>query len=126
MTELFYRNECMTASVLASIILGVITAALGFTGIITVAYSFYWVAFGIAAGFLGLILLISPFVGNECVSCVLSAVFTGIVGTVITSLVLLATNPAVTTVAGAALTGILLAFLILIITSVTCLIKRII
>ena len=126
MTELFYRNECITASAVASIIIGVIAAALGFTGIITIIPAFLWVTFAIAIGFLGITLLISPFINDfECM-CALPVLFGGIIGTVLTSLFLLGTGLAITGVAGAIFFGLLIIFLFLIITSVACLIKSIV
>ena len=118
------RNDCSVLAVVASIIIGIITAFLRFSAIITVTPAFLWVVLGIAVGFLALTFLITTHCGrcrdNECFCSGLPVLITGILGSVVTSIVLLAIEFAATSVAGAIITGALLAFLFLIFTSVAC------
>lgn len=121
------RNECIGLGVLASIVIGIITAFLTFSAVITVGTAFLWVALGVAIVYLALIFVASTFIRfsgiRECLCRVLPVLITGILGTILTSLVLLAVTFAATSVIGAIITGLLLLFFSLIITSVVCFIK---
>jgi len=121
------NNNCLCKSLIASIIIGIITAFLTFSATITVTPAFLWVTFGIAVVFLALTAVISATNRNhtvrECMCAVLPYLLTGILGTILTSLVLLAISFAATSVIGAIITGALLTFFSLIITSTACLIK---
>lgn len=117
--------SCTVKAVLASIIIGIVTAALIFTATITITPVFLWVLLGIAVGYLGIEVLTSSVAHPERKSCCrnLTVFFTGILGTILTSLVLLGITFAATSLIGAIITGLLLFFFSLLIISSVCLIK---
>lgn len=117
--------NCTGLATAASVIIGIITAILSLTGVITLTPAFLWVVFGIAVGFLGLTLVISAVTDNDrrCVCRTLHVILTGILGTVLLALILLAISFAAASIIGAIFSGALLAFFSLILTSVACLIK---
>lgn len=121
------RNECIGISVLASIVIGIITAFLTFSATITVGNAFLWVALGIAVLFLALAFLVSGFIRysgiRSCICRSLSLLITGIAGSILTALILLAIEFAATSIIGAIITGLLLLSFSLIITSVICIIR---
>ncbi len=124
------RNLCVTLAIFASIVIGFITAILTITATIAVAPAFLWVTGGIAVVFLALLLGISPELKETgergCICNILPVFITGVLGTILTSVVLLAITFAATSVIGAIITGALLLFFSLLIISTTCLIKCII
>jgi len=121
------RNSCVTLAIFASIILGFVAAILSITATITVTPAFLWVAGGIAILFLAVLLGVSPALQGlgvrGCVCSVLPVLILGILGTVLTSVILLAVSFAATSVIGAIITGALVLFLSLLIITATCLIK---
>lgn len=118
--------NCLGISVIASLIVGVITAILTITATITVTPAFLWVLFGIAIASLALLLVVSAFARSPFVRACLcrfkTVLLVGILGTILFAVVLLAITFAATSVVGAIITGILLAFFTLILTSAACLI----
>lgn len=116
---------CIGAGVIASLIIGIIAAILRFTAVITLTPAFLWVTLGVAIVYLGIFLLTSGgrVFASECVCSSLSAVLTGILGTVLTSVILLGITFVATSVLGAIISGALLFFFSLTITSAVCLIK---
>ena len=116
--------NCIGKSVIASIIIGVIAAILSFTGVITLTPAFLWVLFGIAVGFLGLTLVTPVSESREATCCCrnLKAFFAGILGTILTSVILLGVTFAATSILVTIITGALLFFFSLLVTSATCLI----
>lgn len=120
------KLDCALISIAASVLVGIIVAILSFTAIITVATQFFWVALGVAAVFLAVLLLTSVGIRHLRECCICSAVpqiLTGIVLTILAGIILLAVTLAATSVIRAILVGILTGGLTLIITSVICLIK---
>lgn len=119
------RRECPLVAVIASIIIGIITTILTVTATITVTPVFYWVTFGIAVFFLALSLITTQRRDNiRCCLCpVLGIQQIGILGTILTSLILLGVGFAATSILGAIVTGVLLAFFSLIITATACTVK---
>ena len=115
--------NCTGIAIISSIVVGVLAAILRFTAIITITPAFLWVLFGIAIGYLGITLLTSCFCNNYSCCRNLGTFITGILGTVLTSLILLGITFAATSELGAIITGFLLFFFSLLITSATCLIK---
>ena len=117
--------SCTVKSVVASIVIGILAAAFRYAAIITVTPAFLWVLFGIAIGYLGITLLTSAVACNGCKDCCtnLGAFLTGILGTVLTSVILLGITFAATSVLGAIITGFLLFFFSLLVTSTVCLVK---
>ncbi|MBQ7096996.1 MAG: hypothetical protein IJN96_02885 [Clostridia bacterium] len=117
--------SCTVKSVIASIIIGVLAAIFRFTALITITPAFLWVLFGIAVGFLGISLLTSAlrnFNAEDCCGS-LTTFLTAILGTILTSVILLGITFAATSVIGAIITGLLLFFFSLLITSSVCLIN---
>ncbi len=118
-----YCFGCIGASVIASIIIGIIAAVLRFTAVITVTPAFLWVALGIAIVYLAVALLSSCGTTNRCVCKNLTAFLTGILGTALTALILLGITFAATSTIGSIITGALLFFLSLTVTTAACLVK---
>ncbi len=121
------RSNCTGIAVAASIIIGIITGFLRFSAAITVTPAFLWVLFGIAVVYLAVTVITSAALRTtsiqSCLCSNLPVLLTGILGTILTSIVLLAITFVATSVTGAIITGILLTFFSLIITSTACLVK---
>lgn len=119
------KSRCPCAAIIASIIIGIITAFLRITAVITVAPVFLFVVIGIAVVYLAITpvtLAAIRNVTNRCCLCsVLPVLLTGVLGTILTAVILLAIPFAATSIIGAIITGILLASASLMITSVACL-----
>ena len=115
-----FKLSCTGLAVAASIIVGVITAILRFTGVITLTPAFLWVALGIAVVYLALLLLSTVSRRKNCCRVALGALLIGILGTILLSVVLLAVTFAATSVFGAIISGLLLAFASLIFTATAC------
>lgn len=121
------RTSCAGLAVVASIIIGIITSFLVYTATVTVTPAFLWVLFGIAVVWLAVLLITTASARRcgirECVCSILPVVLIGILGTILTAIILLAITFAATSIIGAIIAGALLLFFTLIITSTTCLIK---
>lgn len=121
------RNTCTSIAVVTSLIIGIVAAFLRFMAVITVTPAFLWVTFGIAIVYLAILLANALFAEGNTTSCAaktVNALLGGIVGTVLFSVVLLAIPFAATSIIGAILTGVLLFFFSLIITTTACLVKQ--
>lgn len=122
-----FKYSCTAAAVIASIIIGIITTFLQVTAVITVGTAFLWVAFGIAIGYLAVLIIATALErGAEearCKSSALGTVLAGILGTAFFSVLLLAIGITATSVFSAILVGLLLTFLALIVTGSACLVK---
>ncbi len=119
------KFNCTALAVLISIVIGIITAFLTFSAVITVAPAFLWALFGIAVVFLGGTLALSVISGGRSLRCIcyaLPLLLTGILGTILTSVILLGITFAATSVIGAIITGLLLLFFALTVTTTACLI----
>ena len=115
---------CTTKAVVSGVIIGVLAAIFRYTALITVTPAFLWTLFGIAIGFLGITLFTSSFAFEKKGCCKnLSVVIAGILGTVLTSVILLGITFAATSFIGAVITGLLLFFFTLLIVGATCLVK---
>lgn len=127
MTNCSCRCNCTGIGFIASIILGVVGAFLTFAATIVITPVFLWVPFGIAVVALGLVLLYTALLRRsqtrECVCNILPTVLTGILGTILTSVILLGITFAATSILGAIISGALIFFFSLIITSVACLVS---
>ena len=121
------RYNCNGLAIVASLFIGIISAILSFTGIITVAPVFFWVILGVAVAYLAIVLASSATRKyNDCKACVCSTLgllLTGILGSILTSLVLLAITFVATSALGAIILGVALFFFSLIFTSTACLVK---
>lgn len=118
------QTGCTGIALIASVIVGVTVAFFRFAALITVTPAFLWVLFGIAVGFLGIVLVTSSFDHAEKNSCChsLTQFLAGSLGTILTSVILLGITFAATSVIGAIITGLLLFFFSLLVTSATCLV----
>lgn len=118
---------CPVLAAIAAIIIGVVTAFLRITAVITVTPAFLWVVLGIAVVYLAVALLSSTRIEDSdrrpCLCPIISTLLTGILGAILFAIVLLAIEFVATSVIGAIITGLLLAFLTLTLTSTACLIK---
>lgn len=121
------KNNCTFAAVIVSVIIGIITAFLQITGVITVTPVFLWVTFGIAVVYLAVLLatvsLAQGSGASACIGTALNALLLGILGTVLFSIVLLAVGIVATSAISAILGGLLLLFFSLTITSSACYVK---
>lgn len=119
-----FRPGCTFVAVVVSLVLGIITAFLRITGTITLTPAFLWVLLGVAVVYLALTLFTATLSRNECCEGLCSNVTTllaGILGTILLSIVFLAIEFVATSVIGAILTGALLFFFFLTVTSAACL-----
>ncbi len=122
------KPNCVTIAVIVSAILGVVAALLRITAIINVTSAFLWVALGIAIVYLAILLsttgCCSATASCRCGNGALTAVLYGILGTALTSVILLAISFAATSIIGAILVGLLILFLSLILSATACLVSR--
>lgn len=121
------RHDCTAIAFVASLIIGIIAAFLQITAVITLTPIFSIVAFGIAVVYLAVV-LIATALNQRVTSCnhccvPLSALLVGILGTILSSVILLAITFAATSIIGAIVVGALFFFFSLTISSTTCLIK---
>lgn len=118
--------NCAGLAIVAAVVIGIITAILTFTATITVTPAFLWVLFGIAVVYLAVLLIAAATnqkgSARACICSNLRVALTGILGTILFAVVLLAITFAATSLIGAVITGALLAFFTLIVTSVSCLV----
>ena len=121
------RTNCVGIAVIASAIIGIITAFLTFSATITVTPAFLWVLFGVAVVYLGVTLLVAPAIrntgGRGCICDIVPVLLAGILGTILAAIILLGITFEATSIVGAIITGLLLAFFSLVITSTACLVK---
>lgn len=121
------RNTCTSIAVVVGLIIGVVTAFLRVMAVITVTPAFLWVLFGIAIGYLAILLAGALLSQNGalqgCSVTTVNTVLFGILGTVLFSVVLLAIPFVATSIIGAIITGVLLFFFSLTVTSTACLVK---
>ncbi len=121
------KSNCSVVAIVASIIIGVIAAILRTTAAITLTPAFLWVALGVAVLYLAITLITSKsFSGVAQKSCfcpVLTVLLTAILGTILTSLILLGITFVATSIIGTIITGAQIAFLFLIFAETACLIK---
>lgn len=118
---------CTAAAVIVSAIIGVLTAFFQITGVITVTTAFLWVVFGIAVGYLGLLVLGTARdrrgETGSCLCTALNTVLVGILGAILLAVVLLAVGIVATSVVSAILVGLLLFFFSLILSSSAYLVR---
>lgn len=121
------KINCTFLAIVASIIIGIITAFLTISAAITVTSAFLWVSLGIAVVYLAIILLSTALSCRSsiqlCICPILSVLITAILLTILAAVILLAIQFSATSIVGAIITGALLAFLSLTLTSTGCLIK---
>ena len=121
------RCNCTFAAIVAAIIIGVITAFLQITGVITVTAAFLWVVLGIAVVYLAVLLVsfaLARREGTVCLCASLNAALAGILGSALFAVVLLGVGIVATSVVSAILVGLLLFFLSLTLASAACLARE--
>jgi len=122
------RCRCTLAAVIVSAIIGIVTAFLQITGVITVTAAFLWVAFGIAVVGLGVLVLAAALLRrvdrSGCQCTTLNALLAGLLGTILFAVVLLAFGVTATSVISAILVGLLLFSFTLALTGTACLIRN--
>lgn len=119
------RCSCTVAALVVSAIIGVIGAFLQITGVITLTPVFLWVAFGIAVGLLGLLVLSVRCRAEGCTSSALDALLAAILATVLLAVILLAAGITATSIVSAVLVGLLLFSLALTITAAACYVRQV-
>ncbi len=120
------RPGCTFVAVVISLIVGIVTAFLRITGTITLAPTILWTFLAVAVLFLAVTLLSGTLFREGCcegLCTIITALLTGVVGTILLSIVFLNIEFAIASVIGAILTGALLFFFFLTITSVACLVR---
>ncbi len=121
------RFNCTLAAFISAIIVGVIAAFLQITGTITVGVAFLWVALGIGVVYLAGLLLASVLRRRterpNCLCRALNALLSGVLGTILLSLVLLAVGIVATSILSAILVGFLLFFLWLTVSAAACYVR---
>ncbi len=123
------RANCTGIAVLASIVIGIIAGFLTFSGILTLPTTVVWAFFVIAVVGTGLLLTLSVLSGARSLRCICNVIpllLTGILGTILTGLILLTIDIAAASVIGAIITGLLFLFFSLLITVTACLIRCIV
>ena len=118
------RCSCVLYAIIASVIVGVVTAFAQITGVITVATVFLWAALGFGVVYLAALLLATVVGGRslraDCACDTLDALLAGLLGTVALSGILLAVGITATSVVSAILVGLLAAALTLTVTATAC------
>ena len=120
------RPDCTVIAFAASLIIGVIAAFLRITGSIIVTPAFLWVLLGIAVVYLAVTFAVAAVLRNGCcvnLCSIVSVLLAGILGTVLLSILLLAIEFSAASIIGAVLTGVLLFFFFLTVTSAACLVR---
>lgn len=120
------RTGCTFIAVIVSLIVGIVTAFLRITGTITLAPAFLQVLLAIAVAYLGLTLISGAIYRDGCcegLCSIITALLSGVVGTILLAIVLLNIEFAIASVIGAIITGALLFFFFLTVTSTACLVR---
>ena len=121
------KGNCTLLAIGASIILGIVAAVLRFMAIITVTPAFLWVVFGISVVYLAILLLVTGLSrvirGRGCLCTILPVLISGILGAILTDVILLAITFAATSGIGTIIVGLLVFFFSLVITTTSCLVK---
>lgn len=120
------RPDCTVIAVVASFVIGIIAAFLTITATITLTPAFLWVLLGVSVVYLAVSLISAALSRNErCdgLCSIITALLVGVLGTILLSIVLLAIAFAATSIIGAILTGALLFFFFLVVTSTACLVR---
>ena len=121
------KCNCTLLAVITSVFVGIITAFLQITNVITVGTAFLWVVLGVSVVYLAVLLVATALYrgeeGCDCLCSVISVVLAGILGSALFSVILLAVGIVAASVISAILVGLLLVFFSLTLTSTACLVK---
>ena len=129
MNETCYRNNCVGIAVIVSIIVGAIAAITAFGLGLILGPVFSWIALAIAVVALLITLAIAVFAdcdSRRCLSRVFPTIITGIIGAIVAAIILLLLPEGVAVLVTAVFTGLLFAFLSLILTVTVCFIRCVI
>lgn len=122
------KCDCTIFAIIASVIVGIVTAFLSFSATLAVPAFVYWIFFGVALVLLAVTLFTAPFVSRRkedfCLCASLNTFLAGVFGTVLFSLVLLLIDLTAGILASL-LTGLLFGLFTLTVTSVACIVKNI-
>lgn len=121
------RCKCALVAVILGAVLGVIAAFALITGNLTIPTAFLWAAAGLAAVYLGILLLRCCGCRCElgCLCTNLNALLLGILGTLLTALVLLAVGITATSPVSAILVGLLVLSLTVTLVGAACYVRSI-
>lgn len=121
------KCNCTFLSIVASVIIGIITAFLSITGVITLTSAFLWVVFGIGVVYLAVVLIACAVSRStpqcECFCSTLSTLLISAILTAFSAVILLGVTFAAASVVGAIFAGLLLFFLFLTLCETACLVK---
>ena len=121
------KFNCILTAIIASVVIGIVTAFLQITGVITVTPVFLWIVFGIAVVYLAILVATAAFSpGTEncdSLNSVVNTLLIGILGSILFAIILLAVGVVATSPLSAILSGLLLLFFSLTITSSACLVR---
>ncbi len=117
------RYNCSILGIIASIIIGIVGAFLRFSSTITVTPAFLWTLFGIAIVYLAILVATSLATGVPGACGSVTSLLWGILGTVLFSVVLLGVPFTATSTVAAIITGLLLFFFTLLVTSAACTVR---
>lgn len=121
-----FKCSCTLGALIVSLLAGVIGAFLQITAAITLTPVTYWVLFGIAVAYLGLLVVTAGRTHHCSCSCAaLNAVLLGILGTILFAGILLLVTFAATSVVGAFVVGLLFASFTLTVAATICLVRYI-
>lgn len=119
------RQSCTGLAIIAALIIGIVTAFLRITAVITLTPVFLWTVFGIAIGYLAVTLIATAIADGIgfCSGRTLTVLLAGILGTVLFSVILLGIEFVATSVIGAIIAGLLAASFTLTVVGTACLIR---
>lgn len=119
-------TTCSSLSIVASIIIGIITGFLAYTGAVCICPVFLWVLFAVSIVWLALLIITSARGSSKFKDCIcqnVNRLIVGILGTILVSVILLTICFCHAWFIGAILKGLLLLFFSLTVTSTACVIK---
>lgn len=122
------KCNCTLLAIIGSVIIGIIAAFLQITSAIEITSALLWVLLGIGVVYLAVLSVAEAIAsrgsnGCDCKCGVISALLTGILGTILFSLVLLAVGIETASALSAFLVGLLLFFFSLTVSSTACYVK---
>lgn len=121
------KRNCALTALIFSAIVGVLTAFLQITGVITVTTTFLQVVFAIGVVYLGLLVAASVLtrrtVTPECTCETLRQLLFAILGSITAAVILLAVGIVATSILNAILVGVLLFFFALMLSGTACYVR---
>ena len=121
------KCSCTLFAVIGSLIIGIVAAFLQITGVIVISDAFLWVVLGIAVVYLAVLALAVAINrgrdGCGCLCSGLSSAIVGILGSALFAVVILGVGLVAGSAVSAILSGLLLFFLALTISSTACVVR---